>query len=444
MPFEQEKSSLSASGNFTKEMLDNNKSKELIYNNTLTNQIIEALLYLKDKKDNSIASVAAKKQRVYKKLYCIDGSLLTIPKEHGELVGLRVGAAIINTNDLFNIEKDNFGVPNPFQVAQIYNNKGNIFINSLLPSKNIYHSNGSHFYSLQESFAMALNDTFNSGIAKEIKEYFSYELLMVKEKAIKEISDWNCFENIIQNIREESIIFSTKKETQQIMLITESILSQYIISKSLDNKENSLIVIDGRLQNEDIGNILKKLNTKKIIHENNMLVGVQKSGILNMLLSKVHEVIKGDALVNTNLNNLKNIYNNGQSILLRLDNQFKEKCGIKTAGKGSYGTDYFYITQEPNRKEFVFTLPDHIFPDKSSPTSTNNKIDLDMLFDSLCGVFEYANTDLYILSKGALLTNIIAHDNVSLNKKYTSVLNQTNKEENTNNLSTNSTSKPKI
>lgn len=430
MAHEGESSSLSASGSFTKEILATNKSEELKYNNTLTNQIIEALIYLKQK--GGVRPPITQKSSVYEKMYCIDGSLLTIPKEEGELVGLRIGSALLNTKDLFNIEKDRFGTPNPLAVAQLFNNKDSLFINGLLPSKNTYIYENNHFYTLQESFIKSLDNLFDSGLAKTIKDSFSNDMSKIGHANIIKMSNWNYIDSIVKEIREESIVFSTRHHVKKIMLITESILSQYLLQVNSKKHEDGLIVLDGRLQNQDIGSLLKELNPHKIKSIHNMLVGIQKTGILNQLLSKVHQVIKNEELDYPELTQLKKDYLDGKPVLLILNEKFKEKCGIQRSGIGTYGRDCFYITQAPDRKEFIFTLPDNIF-DKNNPISGQSM----ELLNKLCSVFEYANTNLYIASKGALLTNILAHDNVSLTQDYTEVIGQLDTPNNSNNTNNN-------
>lgn len=412
MPYEEEESSLKASGNFNKIISEDTFFNSLKYNNDLNNKIIHAL---KESKEN-IFSVPTKKSDIFDKLYCIDGSFLNISKNDGEVIALRVGAAILKTQDLFNIERNSFGTPNPFAVAQIYQNENNLFMNGILPSKNTYFYDNQHFLSMKETFNMSLDNMFEQYLAKNIQQDFFYDLYNhnLSKSIIKNLTEFKPIKDIIEGIREDSIIFNTQKEVAKIMLITESILSQYLLNKTISDKEHSLIVLDGRLQNEYLGTDLKELNQSKIKNINNVLIGVQKTGRLNILLTYLHQIIKNNDLSLYGLDKLHSNYQSGKSILIILNSKFKSICGLPKSGHGNYGIDCFYITQEPNRKEFVFTLPIHLFEQKS--------FDTNQLFKSLSSVFQYANTDLYILNKGVLISNILAHSNVALNKKYTKIL----------------------
>ena len=421
MPHNQEGSDLKSSAHLIQEMQDNSFFQSLNYFDNLDNKIKEALLklipmgYVTFLKEKEI-----KKEKMYEKLYCVDGSLINFSKEGGELIALRIGAAVLETKDLFSIQRDSFGNTNPFQVAQLFQNENNLFLNAILPSSNIYYANGK-IYDMKTIFKYAIDNIFEGNdttLGTQLKEYFLNHF-NASNPYINTFSDLPFITRIITSIRDENIIFNTQNETKKIMLSLESILAQYLLEKSKKYNEKGLIVLDGRLQNEDIGNDLNILSKNNITSEKNMLIGVQKTGILNTLLSKIHLFLKNYTSSDLNDPILEYVreYKNSRSILIIPDNKFKNTCGIPTSKHGVYGRECLYISKGPDRKEFVFTLPNIVFE--------KNMNIFDTLFP-VCSVLEYANTDLYIANKGVLLANILAHANVSLNKKHTQVLGDVN------------------
>lgn len=422
MPHNQEGSDLKSSAHLIQEMQENSFFQSLNYFDNLDSKIKEALLnliptgyvtFFKEKELN--------KEKMYEKLYCVDGSLINLSKEGGELIALRIGAAVLETQDLFSIQRDSFGNTNPFQVAQLFQNENNLFLNAILPSSNIYHTNG-QIYDMKTSFKYAIDNIFEGNdntLGTQLKQYFLNHF-NASNPYINTFSDLPFITKIIKSIRDENIIFNTQNETKKIMLSLESILAQYLLEQSTKYNEKGLIVLDGRLQNEDIGNDLNILSKNNITSEKNMLIGVQKTGLLNTLLSKIHLFLKNYTSDDFNDPLLPYIkeYKNNSSILIIPDNNFKNICGIPISKHGIYGRECLYISKGPDRKEFVFTLPNVVFE--------KNMDILEKILFSVCSVLEYANTDLYIANKGVLLANILAHANVSLNKKHTQVLGDVN------------------
>lgn len=409
----EEGSDIKSSGSNVKNIITSKLFNSLTYNDKLKEQIIAGIIHLQDTK--KIPNLKAKKENIYENLYCIDGSFANLPGL-AEVISLRVGSAVLDTSQLLNIERDRFGTPNPHKIAQLFQNPKNVYLDNAFPSKNSYIFENNRFYSMRESFEMALVDFFSNGLAKEIKDKFFLETknefnLSTKDSIIK----LPAIENLLQGIREESIVFSTQQEVQKIMLMMESMLSQYMLYQSSIENEKGIIVLDGRLQNEELGKVLRSLNETKIQTVDTMLMGVQKTGRLNLLLSKMHEIIKCEDLGNE-LKNLKDKYINNESLLFILDNKFKKICGLPDSGNGNYGVDCLYISEGPSRQEFVFTLPIHIFESNKFQGKQTH------LFGSLVSLFEFAHTDLYFKNKGVLLTNVLAHSNVSLNIKYTNVI----------------------
>lgn len=421
MPYEQESSDLKSSGSNVKNIISNSLFNSITYKDTIRENIIKGLIHLESL--NNIQYINSKKNDIYENLYCVDGSFVNLNKTGPEIISLRVGSAVLDTKELFNIEVDRFGNTNPHKVAKLFQHPGNIFLDNAFPSKNsyIYDSANKRFLTMRESFEKALFASFEDGLGKVIKDQFFLETFQEIGLTDKNhITEFSVIKELLKGIREESVDFTTQNEVQKLMLMTENILSQYLLYQSANKKEKGLVVLDGRLQNQDIGNYIKMLNESKIQNENTMLIGVQKTGNLNMILSIIHNILKEDDM--SVLSNLKSKYHNGESLLFRVDKKFKQLCGIPEAGIGAYGVDCLYITEAPNRKEFVFTLPTHIFVKNAFQGNRRE------LFKGLVSVFEYANTNLYFKEKGALLTNILAHQNVSLNIKYTSVLGEEIKE----------------
>lgn len=415
MPYEQEISDLKSSGSNVKNIISNNLFNSIIYKDTIKENVIKGLNYLEN--SGFIKNVDSQKNDIYESLYCVDGSFVNLNTNGSEIISLRVGSAILDTQDLFNIERDKFGTPNPHHVAKLFQHPGNIFLDNIFPSKNsyIYDNSINKFLTMRESFEKSLSASFEDGLGKKIKNQFfleTYQEIGLTDK--NNITDFHAIRNLLNGIREESVEFTTQNEVQKLMLMTENILSQYLLYQSANNKEKSLIVLDGRLQNQDIGMYIKSLNESKIQNENNMLIGVQKTGNLNLILSIIHMILQDNNI--SILPAIKNKYLKGESLFFILDKKFKEICGVPEGGIGTYGIDCFYISQAPHRKEFVFTLPIHVFSKGKFKGSARE------LFKGLGSVFEYTNTNLYFKEKGALLTNILAHQNVSLNSKYTSVL----------------------
>lgn len=413
MPYENEPSDFKSSGSNVKNIISGSLFNSITYKDNVKANITKGLLHLESAR--LIQYIKSNKNNIYENLYCVDGSFVNLNKVGPEIISLRVGSAILDTNQLFNIEKDKFGTPNPQHVAKLFQHPGNLFLDNAFPSKNSYIFEQNKFLTMRESFEKALLASFEDGLGKEIKDLFFLETNIELGLTSKNlITDLDVIKKLLQGIRDENVDFTTQNEVQKLMLMMENILSQYLLQQSGDKKEKGLVVLDGRLQNQDIGMYLKKLNESKIQHEDTMLMGVQKTGSLNLILSIIHSVLRDDDVLP--LKNIKTKYLNGESILFVLDKKFKELCGIPESGIGTYGRDCLYITKAPDRKEFVFTVPMHIFnTDKFKGNALG-------LIEGLISVFEYANTSLYFKEKGALLTNILAHQNVSLNEKYTSVL----------------------
>ena len=138
-------------------------------------------------------------------------------------------------------------------------------------------------------------------------------------------------------------------------------------------------------------------------------MGIQKSGILNHYLSALHQVLKSSATVIHDANLLAKVseFKDGKGFIFPVNPSFKKIAGLKSIKQpGAYGIEILVITPEPKRREFVMTLPAGKSWSQTSPQMITNFL-------------TQTQTDLYYKSKGAIVANILAHENVSLNKKQT-------------------------
>jgi len=413
MPYKDEESSLIASAKFNQEIL-NNKTfhSNFLYSDRIREKLIIGLDYLSAK--NNQYNYASNPRFLYENLLCIDGSIISIQNnQNGEFIGMQFGSVTLNTQDLLKIQKNKFYIPNPFEVSKLFQSPNNIITGGVFPSKNIHYFNGNEYATLKDSYIYTLNSFFSSGGALSVKKSFL-------EDTNKPLSDFTRIpeiKKITDEIRDDNILYGTYKETQKIMLISEVLLAQFLLNEYSD-KASTLIIIDGRLHNEDIGGCLEQLNRRKIKTTENMLVGVQKTGMLNSLLTRVHEIIREQFLApikSQKTNNFESVlgrYAHGNSLFFVIDEKFKEICGIRSGFRGVYGRECFYISSAPCRREFVFTLPTHLFEDQFQGLVGET-------LSRMSSIFEYINTNLYFANKGVLLTNIMAHENVALNKEYT-------------------------
>lgn len=419
MPYENEESSLIASSNFNKNLLNKKQFySNFQFNDKHKNRILFALKHLLDKQ--KIFNLNTNKNNIYNSLQCIDGSLINnIDNNGGQYINMQFGSAFLDIDKLFSIQSDNKGNINPYHVAQLFKNDNNILLGTQFPSKNIYFNNNGQFFTLKDSFIKSLNYLFDKNSNPIIASFLEDLKYLNKSINVNNFIQIENIKEILNDIRDDSIIYTTEKEVQKLMLISETILSQYLLKNN--NHKNDLIIIDGRLHNHDIGDYIKEINPTRI-NENSMLVGVQKTGILNIVLSEIHNILKENNYNNKDTKPLFDMYNNGDSIFIILTNNFKTICGLPEYTIGNYGTECFYITKAPKRQEFVFTLPEHLFKESGSINQRKAKkqFTIESIF-KVCSVFEYAHTDLYLGNKGVLLANVLAHNHVSLNKQFTNI-----------------------
>lgn len=424
MPYENEESSLIASSNFNKNLLNEKQfHSNFQFNNKHKNRILSALQYLWD--TNKISKkLNTDKNNIYNNLQCIDGSLVNnTDKNGGQYINMQFGSAFLDIDKLFSIQQDNKGNVNPYHVAQLFESENNILLGTQFPSKNVYFNNNGQILTLKDSFIQSLNHLFDYSSNPIISSFIDDLRSFNNFSNINNIIQVENIKRLLNDIREDSIIYTTEKEVQKLMLISETILSQYLLKNSTNN---NLIILDGRLHNQDIGDYIKEINPYRITNDS-MLIGVQKTGILNIILSEIHTILKDSSYSNKNIKPLFDMYQDGKGIFLILTNEFKLMCGLPDYKIGNYGIECFYITEAPKRQEFVFTLPEHLF--KSPDDPNQKKLIAQITKDTITkvsSVFEYAHTDLYLGNKGVLLANVLAHNNVSLNKQFTNISSELN------------------
>lgn len=221
------------------------------------------------------------------------------------------------------------------------------------------------------------------------------------------------------------------------MLTLENLLAFDLIN-NINNLSNSnqIIILDGRLDNMFLSKLFNiYFNRKNIINENNILISVQKTGLLNNITTKIQKIFEENYFIKNkdekfiNLKNINIEYCYNKPILIKVTEGFREDLGLPKFSKNSYGQEYIYISQK--KEEFIFSLVNNSCDEK-----TLNKI-----LQNICSLLEYTSTNLYVKNKGVLLSNIIAHNNVALNNRYTN-LSEINK--NNHNAINQNYSKPKI
>lgn len=421
MPYENEESSLIASSNFNKNLLNEKQfHSHFQFNNKHKSRILTALQYLWD--SNKISrKLNVEKNNIYNHLQCIDGSLVNNTDNNGaQYINMQFGSAFLDIKKLFSIQTDNKGNVNPYHVAQLFGSENNILLGTQFPSKNVYFNNNGQILTLKDSFIESLNHLFDQNSNPIVSSFLDDLNILTSSSNLKKLHEIDSIKKLLNDIREDSIIYTTEKEVQKLMLISETMLSQYLLKHN--SQKQDLIILDGRLHNQDIGDYIKEINPNRI-NQNSMLVGVQKTGILNIILSEIHNILKDVCNSNSSLKPLFDLYHDGKGIFLILTNEFKIICGLPDYKIGNYGTECFYITEAPKRQEFVFTLPEHLF--KTPDDANQKKLIAEMTKDAILkitSVFEYAHTDLYLGNKGVLLANVLAHSHVSLNKQFTNIL----------------------
>lgn len=464
MAYEDEGSSQSASSNWAKNRETDDfdeffKKDRQVYET----RIIEALEYLADIPPAQLgyrhvmrASESTLKNAKSSFIYAIDGS--NNPFEslneygHAIKVGLSIGAAFLDMKDLANPEVNRFGTPNPAYYAKLYGHSKNLFFSGLLPAKNIFFSeaNGS-LWSQKKSYLMALNKMLSKeGLPRNIFQHTMEEFHQIDEfiacdypNHICELKNSNkissCLNrgycdtckklpieavqpvmNLTRDIQNDVIHHQALNESQELMLVLENILATYII-KNMNEHKNLLVILDGRLENNNIGETVNQW-LKKNHNQNITLIGVQKSGVLNKYLSDVHQVLKNYPVTkSTHLNDVINglKHNNFEdALLITLDDKAKKILGIpQDSNRGKYGTECLFLSSGSDKKEFVFTIPSYLL--QSYASEMGNRL------SRVLGTIENTHTNLYLKSHGALLPNILAHDNVSLNRKLTNRVEET-------------------
>jgi hypothetical protein len=467
MAYEDEPSSLNATSKLNKEYLNNSEVKNYKRNdNNYISKMITALEYLDYKNKESKTEAYIKtfetipSKETYEKMFSVDGSLVDMGNSDSFKIGIQVGAAYIETKDLFKPLHNSLGSVNPALIGKIYNHPNNISLQGFLPGKNNYYMDEQGIYLPQkESFLKAVEQVFTKdNQSKKLLQFLLKELNIAPDKVCQVIdcplktqfdknflleknechkcgsvnsmenihfNDLPIFNTLVENIRDDMVFYETRNEATILMLMLENVLAAYLVKNgrehvpNIEQDEKLLVLLDGRLHNKEVGNLIKTwANTANF---DNHLIGVQKSGVLNSYLSKMHDLLNSDYdLKGTKLQNLAiRFREEGQGLYVRVDKRFQEIAGLpqyETGGK--YATDYLYITSKPTRKEFVFTLP-----------MANIKGFKPYLLNHVLGTLENTYTNLYPKAKGALIANVLAHDQVSLNKK---MVNQVEKHTNEN------------
>lgn len=129
MAYENEESSLIASSNFNKNLLNEKQfHSNFQFNNKHKNRILSALQYLWD--TNKISKkLNTDKNNIYNNLQCIDGSLVNnIDKNGAQYINMQFGSAFLDIDKLFSIQKDSKGNVNPYHVAQLFDSENNILL----------------------------------------------------------------------------------------------------------------------------------------------------------------------------------------------------------------------------------------------------------------------------------------------------------------------------
>lgn len=476
MAYEDEGSSQSASSNWAKNREQDDFDE--FFKKDKTNyeaRIIKALSYLADKQAGFKYILRANNAKANSTpfIYAIDGS--NNPFEsineygHAIKIGLSIGAAFLNTNDLNNPNINRFGTPNPEYYAKLYGHEKNLFFSGLLPAQNIFFENpDGSLLSQKKSYLTALNKILSKeGLPKSLYQHSFEEFRTIPTfleckqpvsvcdlknpvKISSCINRGQCSHcnkmpieaigpvmNLTRDIKDDIIHYHALNETQELMLVLENIMATYIM-KNIKKKDNFLVILDGRLENNNVGDIIG--GWLEINHQKNInLIGVQKSGVLNKYLSDIHQILKNyPTTPHKSLNNiiegLKNS-NFEEALLIILDEESKNILGIpQEKHKGKYGTECLYLSYGEKKKEFVFTIPSYLVE--------GHPQDVTRLLAKVIGTIENTHTNLYLKSHGALLPNILAHDNVSLNRKLTNRVEETkDKQMNINNTSG---KKPKI
>lgn len=453
MAYIDEKSSPIASSQFNKDHLNSNFSQHFLNDLTLSeDRIFQAIEKAFDRKILGFINEAKRIQDIgYKHLYCVDGSLIELGNRETEQyikIGIQVGAAFLDINDLQSPVISSYGNVDPTFIAKLYRNKNNIHFSGLFPSKNIFYKDSNNkFLSTAQSFLVAIENILNSSklgqylflhLKSEFANITNFFDCQTPNCPIKNkqqidlnhcqlcqhncVSKINPIKKLIGEINSNSFDTDTKKEAQKLMLMLEHTLSHYL-SLNLDNpkeiENNYLVIVDGPLNNELIGNFIKKNNT----HYQNPVVSVQKTGILNKSLTQVHQYLRQ----NHNLfaepfkSKLSSFINHDTGLVIALDKDFKKDLGLSTyQADGIYGNDYMYITR--NEKEFVFNIPNY-------STYENKQL---QILKSMYGILASTYTNLYYKNRGALIANVLAHENVSLNRKQTNYANQAIENDNNN------------
>lgn len=453
MAYLDEKSSPIASSQFNKDHLNSNFSQVFLNDITLSED--RMLGAITNAYNNKILGFINESQKVnqigYENLYCVDGSLIELgdrEKEQYIKIGIQVGAAFLDIKELQNPPVNPYGNIDPTFVAKLYRHNNNIHLSGLFPSKNIFYKDTQGIYlSMAQSFLVAIENILTSSeLGKELflhlknefsnaNGFFDCKMLNCPIKNKQQIDLNNCqlcnqnclnkirpIRNLIGEINSNTFDTDTKKEGQKLMLMLEHTLSNYLSlnlnnHKNLDN--NYLVMVDGPLNNELIGQYIKINQTAY----KNPVVSVQKSGILNRVLTQLNQYVQNNApKFSGKLGiELNKFINQEKGLVIALNSQFKKDLGLSNyKAEGIYGNDFMYITR--NKKEFVFNIP-------NSSIYANKQIDI---LNSMYGILSSTYTNLYYKNKGSLIANVLAHENVSLNRKQTNYANQALENQNNN------------
>ncbi len=460
MPYKQETSSFSASSIFNKENFNDDyislfKSNPDKYINKIIQSLESYFLHGEELKIKTFTD--NKEPSVFNYAFCIDGSVIDIYDQEKTLIklkhGIQIGAAFLDFTKFNQCSLNNNGLVSPFDLAALYSSPYNIHYSGLLPGKNIYTLDDElNFMNSKESFKHSISQIFSKNeIAKDIYAHivsdFYTQLNFISCKEVNcdvinncqnyidsekkcaqcnmnPISKINFIKNLTKKINNDSPNMDTSRETRELMLCLENFLVTYIIKNKdsfTKNNEKLLIVLDGRLQNKYVGEFVKQWlvkNRKDAANkfQNIAVIGAQKTGIINAYLSSIRYVLENYDLSKMAEGPFKDIFTNfrkGEGIYIKATAQFMLASGLKKSAAlttelafDQYGEDTMVITPFPHRQEFVFTVP-------------NSKIWTPIVSRDIINLSLNAQTNLFYQSKGALITNILAHDNVSLNRKQT-------------------------
>lgn len=412
MPYENESSSLLASANFNENFKNKSKYHTDMYSlNKITDIIIK---HLTNTEYTSLDYKSIKNDS-FELICCSDGSILSKTEGNGCKVNLiQYGINEILLDDYLEVTQDT-PYPNPYKINTILQNSNKYVESFVLPNRNITLEKNGRLLSNIETFKNVLDEVFETDLSGELKKILIEIINENRGTQIKDttnLSDLPIIEDIIESIDTGEFQFNTHNASLEIMNISEILLTKWF-QKHNDNKSLSrLIVKDGPLYNRFVGRELLEYEKKTFKNIDNICIGFQKNGSMNQILTKIHEVLKNNSLNETKI---QKDYNKGKAIFMEPKRNFLKDLGLNDLNSRSfYGSYYFYITAQPERKEFVLSVPKAVF---TNNTLTNKEVE--RLLTKLTGTIEILQTDFYLNNKGIFLPNIIAHDLVSLNNKYT-------------------------